>query len=121
MQRPSTTLCSRAYSVGSAGSARLTFRATSSDFQYDSHEEPTANTTAIAMPVTPKLNSHRMTATTRVVSITKTAMSSAERRLFWATWSYKVGVGAVEAQRGQNLTLTGPLASPSASKYSRCE
>ena len=44
--RPSTRLCSRAYSCGSAGLARLTARATASDFQYDSRREPTASTTA---------------------------------------------------------------------------
>jgi len=73
--------------VGSAGTARLTFRATSSDFQYDSHDDAIAMTAAMTMPTGPKSKSQRMAATTAVVSRTKVAMRAAERRLFWATWS----------------------------------
>ena len=40
--------------MGSAGSARLTFSATSSDFQYESHDDAIAMTAAMTMPTGPK-------------------------------------------------------------------
>jgi hypothetical protein len=53
MQSPSTTLCNRAYCSVSAGTARLIFNATLSDFQYANADVPTAIANAITMPTTP--------------------------------------------------------------------
>jgi hypothetical protein len=63
------------------------------------------------------------------VSTTNMAINTAERRLLLATWSYKGeldlggarsdGNRVAQSATDQNSTFTGPLASPSASKYSR--
>ena len=113
MQSPSTRLCSRAYSLGSAGCARLIANAMASDFHHEAKAATPANTRAARTPTRPypMMKSNAMpTATTRRMN---PAISSAERRLFCATWSYKGRSGYSKDTR------TGPRDSSSASKYSR--
>ena len=89
MHSPSTMLCSRAYSTGSAGRALLIASATASDFQYDTADMPMATTSAITTPTMPKARMKFSATATSTASRTNAAMSSAERRLLEATWSYR--------------------------------
>jgi hypothetical protein len=71
-----------------------------------------ATTTAMTTPTQPALKSQTKTPLTATSNRTKNAIRTAERRLFCFTWSYSV-------RSRQNVTLTGPRDSSSASKNSR--
>src|SRR5947209_7802081 len=114
MHRPSTMLCSRAYSVGSAGRARLIRSATASDFQYDTTDNAIATPIATTTPTTPKRRRKFSATATRNAKTTNAAISSAERRLFEETWSYRVvirsygcagGAGGADSAGGAGGTV----------------
>src|SRR5438067_1654716 len=88
MHKPSMMLCSRAYSTGSAGRARLIRSATASDFQYDTADMPRAITRAITTPTMPNRSRKFSATATSIANTTNAAISSADRRLLEETWSY---------------------------------
>src|SRR5215831_12031952 len=109
MHKPSTMLCSRAYSTGSAGRARLMASATESDFQYATKDVPTAMTSAMTTPTKPNCSSAFSTTATSTASSTKPAISSAERLLLEVTWSYRVS-GPGSKERREDYCGAWPVA-----------
>ena len=88
IHNPSTKLCRRRNSTGSAGTARLTASATESDFQYEPNANTAENTNAIIVPVAPFPMSTPTAIPTNTVIRTNPVSKKNVRRLLDAMRSF---------------------------------
>ena len=88
MHKPSTKLCNRLYSISSAGFARLTAKAITSDFQYDVTDITLEMINAKTVPITGFPSTSPAADPTATKITTKLKIRKTVRRLFEAIRSF---------------------------------